>query len=359
MTFFAKSSINMGSPLVSVILPVYNGELFLSSSIDSILSQTFRDFELLIIDDGSTDGSRLILEKYILFDMRVRVLFRENQGIANTLNQLIEMAKGTWIARMDQDDIALPHRFESQLNWLAGSGADICGSWIKRFGTWDKRVIRLRESDEAIKVEMLFCCPFAHPTVMIRADLFKSLRYSAEWDHAEDYDLWVQAAEAGWKMTNVPEVLLLYRIHPAQISTVSFNLQKKLTLEIQRRYWEYFFYLKGLNKEWIEDWFKTYTIRNSLPNMDVVGTVLKKILSSENPESQVATLSHVNRLYFRVAADFPDAATRWREFFPEWKWYKFFAIKLLFKIFYFLKIRPCHNRSYELFRKFIIFFISR
>ena len=130
------------TPLISVAMPVYNGERYLAKAIDSILAQTFADFELIIIDDGSTDNSLQVLHEYQKRDARIRLVARENRNLATTLNDLIDLARGKWIARMDQDDIALPHRFERQLQWLEETGADICGSWVKFFGTTDRRILK-------------------------------------------------------------------------------------------------------------------------------------------------------------------------------------------------------------------------
>lgn len=338
-------------PLISVVLPVYNGEQYLGEAIDSVLAQTVRNFELLIIDDGSKDGSRHILRDYALRDSRVRVVFRENCGLANTLNELIEMARGTWVARMDSDDIALPHRFARQLEWLGLTGADMCGSWVKRFGTWDKRIVRLRETDEAIKAEMLFSCPFAHPTVMMRTVLVKELRYNAAWDRAEDYELWERAAEAGWKMTNVPEVLLLYRMHGSQISTTKSEMQRKLTLEIQRRYWKYLFQTKRLDGNGINEIFKTYQVIESRPDMDAVDAVLDSLLCGQHGEARDAILCHVTRLYLRVAAECPDVASRWRRFFPNLSCHRAFSTQFKLWVLYVFRIHPGQSRVFELLRR--------
>jgi glycosyltransferase involved in cell wall biosynthesis len=227
MGSLGKQSVDRQFPLISVVLPIYNGEKYLVEAIESVISQTFADFELIMIDDGSTDGSRKILQEYAAKDLRVKVVLRENRGLATTLNDSIDIAHGSWIARMDQDDIALPHRFQRQLEWLEKTGADISGSWVQRFGTADKRIVRLPRTDEEIKMELLFCSPFAHPTVMMRSSLARGLRYDKAWEMAEDYDFWERAAEAGWRMTNVPEVLLMYRVHAAQISTLSNDRQQR------------------------------------------------------------------------------------------------------------------------------------
>lgn len=304
---------NCDQPLVSVVLPVYNGEKYLAEAIDSILAQTFGDFELIMIDDGSTDRSRGILREYEKKDARVRVIVRENRGLATTLNDSIDIARGTWIARMDQDDIALPVRFERQLAWLGKTGADICGSWVRRFGSADKRVVRLRQSDEAIKTELLFCSPLAHPTVMMRADLVRGLRYDSAWEKAEDYDLWERAAEAGWKMTNVPEVLLMYRQHEAQISTSTLTRQEQLAQQIRRRYWDYFFQGKELDQQCIEQVLGIRDPGVPRADMNVVNIALAKLLQRSRGEAQEAVWGHAERLYLRAAADTPDIVEKWNK----------------------------------------------
>ena len=301
------------SPLITVVLPVYNGEKYLSEAIDSILTQTFADFELITINDGSTDDSLQILRKYEQRDSRIRVIARENRGLATTLNDSVDIARGEWVARMDQDDIALPHRFERQLAWLKEIGADISGSWVRRFGSPDKRVVRLRQTDEAIKMEMLFCSPFAHPAVMMRTTLLKQLRYNKACEKAEDYDLWVRAAEAGWKMTNVPEVLLLYRVHNAQISSRTANLQQQQGQEIRRRYWEFVFDSMRLNKRWINGSLKIFESTLSEVDMDVVDASFTELLLHSHGESRKAIFDHATRLHFRVASSCSNVVSRWRK----------------------------------------------
>lgn len=316
------------TPLVSVVLPVYNGEKYLMEAINSILAQTFENFELIIIDDGSADNSRQILRSYERLDPRVRVLVRENRGLVTTLNESIDMARGEWIARMDQDDIALPHRLERQLKWLKTSQADIAGSWVQRFGTSDKRVLKLCQTDEAIKMEMLFCSPFAHPAVMMRTELVKQLRYDITCEKAEDYDLWERAAEAGWKMTNVQEVLLLYRVHAAQISTKTALQQQLVSLQIQRRYWEHVCKLNRLSRQGIEDVLKTRVHSESRPDMDLVDAMFVELLQRSHGEAREVIIKHLTRLYCRVAADCPDIVLRWEKFFSNLRWHESLPTKI-------------------------------
>lgn len=226
--------------LVSVLLPVYNGEKYISEAVDSILKQTYENFELIIIDDGSTDKTLSILKEYEKNDTRIRLISRANKGLIASLNEGAELALGEWIARMDADDIAMPNRLERQLNWINQTGADIAGTWVSFFGAKDFRIWKGYQSDDAIKIDMLFKCPLVHPAIMMRAKLLKQLKYDPAAEKAEDYDLWVRAAMQGIKMTNVPEGLLKYRQHDLQVTVVASKDQLSMTEKIRERYFEYF-----------------------------------------------------------------------------------------------------------------------
>jgi glycosyltransferase involved in cell wall biosynthesis len=337
------------------VRPDYNGEKYWAQAIDSVLAQTFADFELIMIDDGSTDGSQQILIEYERRDSRVRVIVRENRGLATTLNDSIDVARGTWIARMDQDDIALPHRLERQLEWIERTGADLSGSWVRRFGTSDRRVVKLRQSDEAIKMEMLFCSPFAHPAVMMRAALVKRLRYDRAWEKAEDYDLWERAAEAGWKMTNVPEVLLLYRVHAEQISTRTSNRQQQQTDDIRRRYWEFVFYSQNLDRTWIDNVLKMFGYASSFSALDVnvVDKAFAGLLQHSRGESRDVVFSHATRLYFRIAASCPNVVSRWGKLNREFGDGGGGATKFQLCLFRCLRIKPNGNLFKQLRRLYV------
>jgi len=300
----------MSSPLVSVILPVFNAQRYVGQAMESILRQTFDDFEIIAIDDGSTDHSIEMLKKYASLDKRINIISRENRGLVASLNQGIEEAKGQWIARMDADDIALPQRFERQMRWLEHTGADICGSWVKLFGT-DRRVIKHPQTDEAIKMKMIFCAPFTHPAVMMKTEMVRQLRYDKDWETCEDYDLWERAARAGWRMINIPEILLLYRQHKTQISTKALSMQQKLTQKIRRRYLEHVFDSMKLENKWVEDVLKLREPVPSKPDMSHVDSVFTELLEKNNGEAQAIVFDHATRLYFRAAANCPDVVDRW------------------------------------------------
>lgn len=217
----------MNNPIISVLLPVYNCSEYIKESVESILNQTFSDFEILIIDDSSTDGTYEFLQT--LTDSRIRLISKsKNTGYTNSLNIGIEIAKGEYIARMDGDDICLPERFEKQINFLKkNEDYVLCGTWFKIFGNESARIIENPVSDVEIKLALLEYCSIGHPTVMIRNSVLKNnnIYYDIEMEPAEDFDLWVRLSPLG-KFANLPEVHLNYRDHEKQISNTAFEIQR-------------------------------------------------------------------------------------------------------------------------------------
>ena len=224
-------------PQVSVILPVYNARQHLGAAVESICDQTFRNFELIIIDDGSTDDSRDLLQRYATRDSRVRIITnRTNAGLCNALNEGISAARGSLIARMDADDVSLPDRIERQVGWISSSRADVCGGWAQLIGTLTRREWRPWEHDDALKLQLCFNTPFVHPTVMIRTRLVKLHLYDEASLHGEDYDLWTRLAYAGAKFTNIQRIVLRYRVHSEQVSKSYPKEQEKSRERSQKRY---------------------------------------------------------------------------------------------------------------------------
>jgi len=306
-----QSEISSMMPIVSVVLPVFNAEKYVKEAVQSILDQTFPDFELIIINDGSTDSSLRILEQFKAQDERVILISRENKGLVHTLNEAISIARGQWIARMDADDVALTNRFARQLEWLDETDADICGSWVRLFGTVDERILKHPQTDAAIKMELLFGTPFAHPAVMLKTELVKKLRYDKAWEKCEDYDLWERASRAGWKMTNVPEVLLLYRQHDSQISTTAASYQQQLTQKIRCRYWYFIFDSMKLEIKWIEEVLKLREHLPLKPNMNDVDSAFNELLQRSSGEARATIFDHATRLYFRAAGGCLNTVIRW------------------------------------------------
>jgi len=215
-------------PTLTVLMPVYNGEKYLRESIESILEQTFTDFDFLIVDDGSTDNSALIINSYN--DTRIKYLKNEkNLGIVHSLNRGLDLATGDYIARMDCDDISLPNRLEKQVLFMEGNpDIGISGTWVQIFGEQSNNAVWKYPYDpKEISYALLFNSVLAHPSVIIRMSFLKNygLRYDPEYIYAEDYNLWV-VADNYFKLANIPEVLLKYRL--SNTNTGKVNSEKKL-----------------------------------------------------------------------------------------------------------------------------------
>ena len=214
------------SPYVTVLMSVYNGEKYLKEAIDSILNQTFEDFEFLMIDDGSTDQSLKILRSYK--DPRLRIVQNEkNIGLIKSLNKGLKLAQGKYIARMDADDISLPERLEKQVTFMDVSPKiGVCGTWLQAFGEIKRTVVKSPLNHEDIIARMFCDNSIWHPTVIFRKDIIDRyhLFYDENAQGCEDYKLWVEMTKVTI-LANLPEVLLLYRIHDSQVTKLGSNSQ--------------------------------------------------------------------------------------------------------------------------------------
>lgn len=206
--------------LLTVLMPVYNGEKYLGLAIDSILNQTYSHFEFLIINDGSTDHSEKIINAYN--DPRIIYIKNEtNKGIVTTLNIGIEMSRGKYIARMDADDIAQPNRLEMQLNYvLSNPKCKLCGTRAIAINDNGEEVYKLKRpfSNDEIKVQHLFRNSFIHPTVLIDVEVAREFKYSSNYEYSEDYYLFSQIA-LNYSVANLQDPLLYYRIHADNITS--------------------------------------------------------------------------------------------------------------------------------------------
>jgi len=221
-------------PEISAVLPVYNGEAYVREAVESILAQTFPDFELIIINDGSTDGSGEILRELASRDPRIVLVERANGGLVSALNEGIEMARADLIARMDADDAAVPERFALQLARMrAEPELGVLGSFIRivdktgRFIRQGSYPVMPAETARFLK----HGSPLAHPTVMMRKEaVMKVGGYRQAFSHCEDYDLWLRISELGYAIANIPQPLLNYRVHGANVSTVHREAQELGTI---------------------------------------------------------------------------------------------------------------------------------
>lgn len=201
-------------PKVTVLLSVFNGEKYLKEAIESILNQTFEDFEFLIINDCSTDNTLKIIESYD--DERIKLINNEiNLGLQKNLYKGVEIAGGEYIARMDADDISFPDRLETQVEFMDKKPEiGICGTWVKTLGKNKDFVGKYYSDPKEVKASLLFNTSLAHPTVIIRKKyLVKyNLNYNQDFKESEDYDLWTRCADF-FSIANIPKILVYYRYH--------------------------------------------------------------------------------------------------------------------------------------------------
>ena len=214
------------TPKVSVLLPVYNCELYVQAAVRSIINQSYTDFEFLIIDDASTDATVSIIKS--IDDSRIQLIEKPlNSGYTNSLNYGLQLAKGKYIARMDGDDISYPERFAKQIAYLeAHPEVIVCGTTYKIIG--NDKLIMVPENHEAIKIGLLWGNCISHPSVMIRKKVLDDLIiiYDSSKEPAEDYDMWVRLLSIG-KLHNLQEILLEYRLYSNQVSRKRAEEQKK------------------------------------------------------------------------------------------------------------------------------------
>lgn len=230
----------MASPLISVVMAVHNGEQFIGEAIDSILAQTFKDFEFIIIDDGSTDSTSSLLAKYEKHDSRIRIKrFDKNFGLTICLNTGLQLAQGKYIARMDADDISIPHRLEEQAKYLdehpeivvlgtAFTLVDESGNHLKDY--------IFSDIPEVLKWNLLFLNPISHPSAMMRSSTIRDLdAYNPELIRAQDYDLWWRVSLIG-KLGNLKEIHLLLRQHEKRVTNKYQDQQLDSARGIRKKY---------------------------------------------------------------------------------------------------------------------------
>ena len=221
---------------ISIIMPFYNAEAYLTECVESILNQTFQDFELLAIDDGSTDSSASIVKSF--YDERIRLITLDHNFI-DSLNYDLKNSKGKYIARMDADDVMLPKRLEVQYAFMEENcDIDICGSWAEIFGN-SSGVLQHASNHEAIVSSLILYCSMIHPTIMIRKSILEKLHLTyLDYACAEDYKLWADLALAGARFTNIPEVLLRYRSSSDQVTNKYRDMMSHSSYKIRLEYVE-------------------------------------------------------------------------------------------------------------------------
>ena len=221
-------------PRLSVLMSVYNGERYLRQAVESILAQTFSDFEFIIVDDGSTDNTVLILNGYT--DPRLVQLKNEtNIGLTRSLNRGLAVARGEYIARQDADDWSVPERLQKQIEFLSvHPEIGVLGSWLQIVDVDgnSSSVCTFPLEDAVIRWSLLFCNPIGHPTVMMRRDVMEKVGgYRPELAQAQDYDLWVRLIPYT-RFANLPEVLVYLRKHQMRVTSTRGVDQRRISIQV-------------------------------------------------------------------------------------------------------------------------------
>lgn len=234
-----KEGQNCVLPLVSISMPAFNAENYIAEAIESILAQSYQNFELIICDDGSTDQTSEIINRYN--DPRiVKIFSQKNRGLIATRNEIAQLARGKYLALLDADDLAFPDRLALQVKFLEDGNADLCGAdhWTLNQGTGAIKPSRQRHSNADIQALLSVCSPLCNPAVMGRIEIFRRHPYLTSYIHAEDYCLWTEIALAGYRFSNIPQKLIIYRLHPTQTSVNHMSSARNVFRSYQSRYLE-------------------------------------------------------------------------------------------------------------------------
>lgn len=262
-------------------MPVKNGQKYLSEAISSILSQSVPDFELIILNDHSTDHTHNIIRSFAEADKRIKYIKDKASGLVNNLNYGVNISRGKYIARMDSDDISSPLRFEKQIELITREGYDLSGSAIEiidKKGSSIKKIYYPTDN-QSIRETMIFKTCIAHPTLMAKANILKKHLYDTKYQYVEDLELWLRLIRNGVIMGNHTDLLLNYRNHGANISAKKSIEQQKRKIKLRRDNFD----LYGLSKEeayilyQIEMGYTTYKKKKHIE-------IINKIRNNNNKE---------------------------------------------------------------------------
>lgn len=228
-------------PEISVIMSVYNGEVYLEEAIESVINQTYKNWELIVINDCSTDKTAEILSDFAEKDERVKVHTNEvNLKLPTSLNKAISLSSGKYIARMDSDDICLPDRLEKQYKFMEENqdvSLSSCRFMTVKNGVYASGGAGGRCDNEALRAMLLVANPILHPGVIAKAEVMKKFKYDATHTCTEDLELWTRMAMENEKMEILPDCLLIYRLHDKQITSTTLERQHTEVLKIQDKYY--------------------------------------------------------------------------------------------------------------------------
>lgn len=250
----------MNKPLVTVFIAVYNGEKYIKDSLESIIKQTYENLEILIIDDGSTDNTCSIINKYN--DSRIKLIKnKSNKGLPYTRNKALELFKGKYLAILDADDISVPHRIERQVDFLENhKNIDVVTSNYTVFNNKISKNIKINRNIDRIKISLIFGCSLCNSTAMIRKDSLEkyNIRYNPSCFVAQDYEMWCQFSKKG-NIYNIQDTLLRYRIGHENITKRTKNTKvierQRVINNIQDDMLNYYGFVLGKEEKIFHDLF--------------------------------------------------------------------------------------------------------
>lgn len=273
-------------PVITVILPCYNAAAFIEETLNSVLNQTFDDFECLVIDDASTDQTCALVERIAAQDARVKLFRKEqNTGYTESLNMGLSLARGWYVARMDADDICMPQRFEKQVAFMeTNPGCVMCGSAYRLMH--NNYTVHVPVTHADIMLGLLYGNVFCHPSIMMRNEIIRknNIRYETRFEPSEDYAMWVHLSNFG-TLANLPDVLLAYRLHRESVSNSRSITQKKLANHIRLSLIQN--KLRLLKGKWLlhinRFWFSVILLIESMYNPNIgVSPALKKVIGNRH-----------------------------------------------------------------------------
>lgn len=283
---------NANKPKVSILLPVYNAEKYLSDCLKSLLNQTFHDFEIIAINDASTDASLSILYKYSEIDSRIKIYSnKSNLKLAATLNRGIQLSSSPLIARMDADDIALPNRLEYQYNFmLSNPKVAICGTNIKVLGT--NQIWKMPISNSSIRASLVFNSPILHPTVIYRKHIIcKYSGYNENIIYAEDYELWHRLSkDSKIVFANIDIPLIYYRLTDSDKPSSYKEIQRKTADTIRKEQIKMLGIIPDTKQLTLHSQISLHQNISTLPQLFAAYRWLRLLVSSSNSSQTLKNL---------------------------------------------------------------------
>ena len=283
---------------VTVLIPVRNAESYLVEALESIIHQTFKDFDVILINDASTDSSLMLLQTYTDSYKNFKILNNDKCiGVANSLNRAIELVKTKYIARFDADDVCMTHRLQYQYDYMESNpDVDLVGSFTQSIDHYGNplQINYVPTDRESIKASLIFYNPLSHPTVFGKTSVFKQ-KYSSNYSRIEDYELWARSVKNGFVITNIPLVLLNYRVHNTQISNSAHETLRGQTLLLCNDYQDYL-----VNSKLLSDFKTTRCLQDSTKSLAFFKDSFTPFVRSQQLDSNILPIvlySIINRSY--------------------------------------------------------------